>query len=82
MPKRSFYERLQPYIGGLVRVCGDVYWNDVSLLDKIGLLLSASAPDQMLVKEIAKVKLLIDGSVLTLYVTQKNLELIGAENAS
>ena len=80
MPKRSFYQRLQPYIGVLVRVGRDVYWNDVSLLDKIGLLLSAEAPDQMLVKEVAKVKLLIDGSVLTLYVTQKNLEFIGGDD--
>jgi hypothetical protein len=79
-PETSFHEQLQSHRGGLFRVVTSDAVVDGLSMGKIGLLLSAE-PAQGLVEDIAKVKLLIDGSVLTLYAVQENLELIGSDDA-
>jgi hypothetical protein len=71
MPKRSFHERLQSYIGGLVRVRSG--WPE--LTDQIGLLMgtenfSYGAQDMVLAK------LLIDGKVMRYYFYPGDLEFI------
>jgi hypothetical protein len=79
MPESGFHEQIQPHVGRLVRVVDPVYGNGVSLLGKIGLLLHAESWSTR--SDTAKVKLLIDGSVLTLFLFQREIELIGADNA-
>ncbi len=72
MPKRSFHERLQPYIGGLVRVSGGCY---PELADQIGLLIGTEN-FSFGAQDMVQAKLLIDGSVRALYFYSNELEFI------
>ena len=71
MPKRSFHERLQPYIGGLVRVRGGY----PELADQIGLLMGTD-DFSFGGQDMVQAKLLIDGRVRGLYFYSNELEFI------
>ncbi len=71
MPKRSFYERLQPYIGGIVRVRGGY----PEIADQIGLLMGTENFSYG-AQDMVQAKLLIDGSVRALYFYSNELEVI------
>jgi hypothetical protein len=71
MPKRSFHERLQSHVGGLVRVRDG--WPE--LADQIGLLMG-SENMKFGTYEMVRAKLLIDGNVRTLYFYSNELEFI------
>ena len=73
MPESSLHEKLQPHVGGVVKVIrGGLY---CEYLGKLGILLEASGGD----RAAAWVNLLIDGKIRLLYVHSGDLELIGAE---
>jgi len=79
MPDTRLHKKLQPHVGGLVRlVTKDSAVVGLSM-GKIGLLLSAGPSDRTVLVDHAVVKLLIDGSVRILFVYPDELELIGAE---
>jgi hypothetical protein len=81
MPKRSFHEKLQPHVGGLVRVVNKDSAVDGLSMGKIGLLLSAGPAPRWVVEDVAVVKLLIDGSARIFLVYPHDLEFIGADDA-
>ncbi len=83
--EQTFEQKLQPHVGGLVRVrCDDGYAN--SLNGKIGLLMSASegraAPTALRAGREApmQIEVLIDGSVRILLLYPQEIELIGADD--
>ena len=70
----SLLEKLQPHVGGVVKVIrGGFYCEHVG---KLGILLEACSSHGAA----AWVNLLIDGKILLLYVHSGDLELIGAES--
>ena len=77
--EQTLVQKLQPHVGGLVRVrCDD--GRASGLNGKIGLLMSVTACKAPWLSR-AVVELLIDGSVRSLFLYPDELELIGADDA-
>ncbi len=81
MSELSLHEKLQPHVGGLVRVVTKNSAVDGLSMGKIGLLLSVDPAPRWVVEDVAVVKLLIDGSVRILVVYPHEIEFLGADDA-
>jgi hypothetical protein len=78
---QTFEQKLQSHQGGLVRV-REVYGGiEIDLKGKIGLLMSASRWHCGPIGEV-QIELLIDGRFCSIEVYPRELEFIGAEDAS